>query len=217
MAGKIASLHNRIMVVDDNEDTLYLYKRLLMQEGFEVFTATTGADCLKQIESVCPDIFILDVVLPDCDGIDLLRDIKECPEFAGSMIILLSSMKTDSESRTAGMEAGALDYMSRPVPFKELLAKLKSFIKVMDYQQSLLAFSDRLDQMVTERTLELSDTVKALNHANAQLNKIALQQMKLFDASPLGIAFVYDRMYISLNNKACEMLGYSNECRYLSY
>jgi len=211
MSGKITSLHNRVMIVDDNEAMLHLYDRLLTQEGFEVFTATTGEDCMKQIESVCPDIFMLDVVLPDCNGIDLLREIKECPEFAGSMIILMSSMLTDSYSRTAGMEAGALDYLVGPVPFKELLAKLKSFIKVMDFQQSLLAFNDRLDQMVAERTRELSNAVNALNQANEKLHKIAQQQIKLFDASPLGIAFVADRIYLSVNNKACEMLGYSKE------
>ena len=211
MPGKITSLHNRVMIVDDNEEMLHLYGRLLAQEGFEVLTATTGEDCLKQIESVCPDIFLLDVVLPDWNGIDLVREIKACPEFASSMIILMSAILTDSDIRTTAMEAGALDYLTRPVPFKELLAKLKSFIKVMDFQQSLMTLGNNLDQMVTERTTELENTVKALNRSNEQVNRIALQQMKLFEASPIGIVIVADRIYTSVNNKACEILGYSKE------
>ena len=215
MPGKIASLHNRVMIVDDNEDMLHLYDRLLTQEGFQIFTATTGADCLKQIESVSPDIFMLDVVLPDCNGIDLVREIKACPEFTGSMIILMSSMLTDSYSRTAGLEAGALDYLVRPVPFKELLAKLKSFIKVMDFQQSLVAFNDRLDQMVIERTREISNTVMALNQANDKLKKNELTMRKLSQAveqSPVSIEITdLDGRIEYVNPKFVELTGYSVE------
>ena len=151
-----------IMVVDDNTDMLHVYERVLAQEGFEVFTAATGNDCLDQIATVRPDIFLMDVVLPDWNGIDLVRDLKERPEFANSMFVLLSGLITDSDSKIKGLDAGAVDYMARPVPNKELVAKVKSLIKVMDFQESLVTLSNELDLRVKERTLELETSVEEL-------------------------------------------------------
>ncbi len=155
------SLHS-IMVVDDNTDMLSVYARVLAQEGFEVFTAATGKECLEQIETVQPDIFLMDVVLPDWNGVDLVREIKVRPAFAHSMFVLLSGLMTDSDCKIRGLDAGALDYLARPIPNKELVAKVKSLVKVMDFQDSLVALSKELDQCVTERTRELEVTVEAL-------------------------------------------------------
>jgi signal transduction histidine kinase len=150
------------MIVDDNSDMLHIYSRVLAQEGYEVFTAGTGNDCLKQIETVFPDIFLMDVVLPDWNGIDLVREIKGRPEFTNAIFVLLSGLMTDSDSKIKGLDAGALDYMARPVPNKELVAKVKSLIKVMDFQESLVALSVELEQRVTERTRELEVNIEAL-------------------------------------------------------
>jgi PAS domain S-box-containing protein len=146
------------MVVDDNADMLHIYGRVLAQEGFEVFTAATGNDCLKQLADVSPEIFLIDVVLPDWNGIDLVREIKKRPEFANSMFVLLSGLMTDSDSKIKGLEAGALDYMARPVPNRELVAKVNSLIKVMDFQESLVALGNELELRVAERTKELQES-----------------------------------------------------------
>jgi len=136
-----------IMVVDDNTDMLHVYARVLVQEGFEVFTAATGYDCLEQITKVRPDIFLLDVVLPDWNGIDLVREIKGRPEFANSFVVLLSGMLTDSDCKIRGLDAGALDYLARPIANKELVAKVKSLMKVMDFQDSLLNLSKKFEAL----------------------------------------------------------------------
>jgi signal transduction histidine kinase len=164
-----------VMVVDDNTDMLHVYARVLAQEGFEVFTAATGNDCLEQLVTIHPEIFLMDVVLPDWNGIDLVREIKGRPEFANSMFVLLSGLLTDSDNKIKGLDAGALDYMARPVPNKELVAKVKSLIKIMDFQDSLLALSKELDQRVTERTRELEETIAALQREIENRTKLEQQ------------------------------------------
>jgi signal transduction histidine kinase len=168
------ALHS-VMVVDDNTDMLHVYARVLAQEGFEVFTAVTGNDCLEQLLTIHPEIFLMDVVLPDWNGIDLVREIKGRPEFANSMFVLLSGLMTDSDNKIKGLNAGALDYMARPIPNKELVAKVKSLIKVMDFQDSLLALSKELDQRVTERTCELEKTIAALQREIENRTKLEQQ------------------------------------------
>ena len=89
---------HRIMIVDDNEDMLTIYRRVLKNEGFEVHTATSGDECLEQLATVRPDIFLLDVMLPDCNGIDLVKQIKSQPAFANSFVVLLSGHVTDTST-----------------------------------------------------------------------------------------------------------------------
>ncbi|HIJ97053.1 MAG TPA: response regulator [Desulfuromonadales bacterium] len=164
-----------VMVVDDNTDMLHVYARVLAQEGFEVFTAATGNECLEQLATIHPEIFLMDVVLPDWNGIDLVREIKRRPELANSMFVLLSGLLTDSDHKIKGLEAGAMDYMARPIPNKELVAKVKSLINVMDYQDSLLELSKELDQRVTERTRELEETIATLQREIENRTKLEQQ------------------------------------------
>lgn len=125
----------KVMVIDDNEDMLHAYQRILTQEGFEVITASSGSECLTQIEAIIPDIFLMDVVLPDWNGIELVRIIKENPKFAGSLCVLMSGLKTGFDDKIDGLKAGAVDYLFRPVPNKEMLAKVKSLVKIKDYAE----------------------------------------------------------------------------------
>ena len=96
------TLHS-IMVVDDNPDMLSIYSKVLMQEGFEVFSAATGNACLEQLAMIRPDIFLMDVVLPDWNGVDLVREIKGRPAFANCMFVLLSGLMTDTDSKVKGL------------------------------------------------------------------------------------------------------------------
>ena len=152
-----------IMIVDDNTDLLHIYANILRHEGYEVFTAETGDECLAQIATVVPDIFLMDVVLPDWNGIDLVREIKNRSEFDHCMIVLLSGLKIDSDTKVEGLAAGAVDYLVRPIPNKEIVAKVKALVKVMNMENSLLQLSLELETTVADKTRELTKTVESLN------------------------------------------------------
>lgn len=166
-----------IMIVDDNVDLLHIYANILRHEGYEVFTAETGSACLAQIDTFVPDIFLLDVVLPDWNGIDLVREIKNRPEFDHCMIVLLSGLKIDSDTKIEGISAGAVDYLVRPIPNKEIVAKVKALVKVMDMENPLVLLSRELEISVENRTRELSRTVESL-HAEVASRIEAEQQVR---------------------------------------
>jgi PAS domain S-box-containing protein len=193
------------MVIDDNEDMLHAYERILTQEGFEVITASSGNECLMRIETIIPDIFLMDVVLPDWNGIDLVRIIKENPKFAGSLCVLMSGLKTGFDDKLDGLKAGAVDYLYRPVPNKEMLAKVRSLVKVKDFQESLENMNKELDQRVEERTRELEEKLMELRE-NEEQHRIILETAMdgFWQVDTTG-------RIIEVNETYCRMSGYSKQ------
>ena len=196
---------HKVMVVDDNKDMLRVYERILTQEGFEVVTVASGGECLAMIETVTPDIFLMDVVLPDWNGIDLVRTIKEKPTFAGSLFVLMSGLKTNFDDKINGLDAGAVDYLYRPIPNREVLAKVKSLVKVMDFQTSLESINRELDRRVAERTNELEERLKELRDSEEQHRTILETAMDGFmQVDTTG-------RILEINETYCRMSGYCKE------
>ena len=196
---------HKVMVVDDNKDMLRVYERILTQEGFEVVTVASGGECLAMIETVTPDIFLMDVVLPDWNGIDLVRTIKEKPTFAGSLFVLMSGLKTNFDDKINGLDAGAVDYLYRPIPNREVLAKVKSLVKVMDFQTSLESINRELDRRVAERTNELEERLKELRDSEEQHRTILEKAMDGFmQVDTTG-------RILEINETYCRMSGYCKE------
>ncbi|MEI6206597.1 MAG: response regulator [Desulfuromonadales bacterium] len=199
------STTHKVMVIDDNEDMLHVYERILTQEGFEVITASSGGECLTLIETLQPDIFLMDVILPDWNGIELVRTIKENPKFAGSLCVLMSGLKTGSDDKIDGLKAGAVDYLYRPVPNKEVLAKVRSLIKVKDFQESLEDINNELDRLVEERTKELAERVVELRESEEQNRTILETAMDGFwQVDTTG-------RILEVNETYCRMSGYGRQ------
>ena len=196
---------HKVMVVDDNKDMLRVYERILTQEGFEVVTVASGGECLAMIETVTPDIFLMDVVLPDWNGIDLVRTIKEKPTFAGSLFVLMSGLKTNFDDKINGLDAGAVDHLYRPIPNREVLAKVKSLVKVMDFQTSLESINRELDRRVAERTNELEERLKELRDSEEQHRTILETAMDGFmQVDTTG-------RILEVNETYCRMSGYGRQ------
>jgi DNA-binding response OmpR family regulator len=120
----------RILIVDDQVDALQGVSRILKNAGYETFEAINGADCLKMAAEHKPDLILLDVVLPDIDGREVCKSIKANPETADIYVILLSSIRIESDSQAEGLEQGADGYIARPIPNRELLARVKSMLRL---------------------------------------------------------------------------------------
>lgn len=121
-----ASLKNKILIVEDEETILELLKTGLCYEGFEVFCAKNGLECLNVLSNTPIDIIVLDIMLPDIDGFELLKKIRK----AGLDIpILMLTAKKDIEDRVKGLNLGADDYVTKPFSFKELLARINALLR----------------------------------------------------------------------------------------
>ncbi|MEL6151968.1 MAG: response regulator [Chloroflexota bacterium] len=117
-----------ILVVDDEIGALTLIGIMLERGGFNVLKAKEANAALKTLETEDPDLIILDVMMPGMSGIDLCAEIRKHPENASTPILILSA-KNDAESIMRGMEAGANDYLPKPILHHDLVTKVRNMIQ----------------------------------------------------------------------------------------
>ncbi len=120
----------KILIVDDQIHALQGVSRIMRGAGYETLEASNGTDCLRLAKENKPDLILLDVVLPDIDGMDVCKRIKSDPETANISVVLLSSIHTESDSQAKGLEYGADGYIARPIPNRELVARVKSILRL---------------------------------------------------------------------------------------
>jgi adenylate cyclase len=119
----------RILVVDDQEDNTRLLADLLSIHGYAVETASSGQDALDAVNRATPDLILLDVAMPGMSGFQVLGQLRVDARFAMLPIVLVTALDPDAE-RIKGLEAGADDFVSKPVNGLELLARVRSLVRV---------------------------------------------------------------------------------------
>lgn len=120
-------MSNKILVIDDDLHNLRLLNLVLETEGFEVLTASSGSEGLSRIEAEKPDLVILDLMMPDMDGLEVCRRIRGSPESADLPLIMLTA-KTEVADRVAGLRLGADDYIPKPAAPAEVLARVHAVL-----------------------------------------------------------------------------------------
>lgn len=126
-------MKRKILIVDDEEHILELLKINLEFSGYEIYTHSTGSGVLEIIEQVAPDLILLDLMLPEIDGIELCKRIRNNPEF-NRIRILIVSAKSDEIDKVLCLEIGADDYITKPFSLRELLVRVKVFFRRMDME-----------------------------------------------------------------------------------
>jgi two-component system phosphate regulon response regulator PhoB len=117
-----------ILAVDDEADILELIRYNLVREGFQVATADTGEQALKEVRSRKPDAVVLDLMLPGIDGLEVCRTLKSTPDTAHIPIIMLTA-KTEEADVVTGLEMGADDYVMKPFSPRVLCARVKAVLR----------------------------------------------------------------------------------------
>ena len=119
---------SHILIIDDEQDILDILEYNLVKEGFEVTTSTDGAKGIELAKKLHPDLIILDVMMPDTDGIEVCESIRRIPELINTRICFLTARGEDY-SQIAGLDAGADDYITKPVKPKVLISRIKAIIR----------------------------------------------------------------------------------------
>jgi len=133
-----------VMIVDDNSANLTLLDEMLSERGYSVRSFPCGRLALAAAENEPPDLILLDVNMPEMDGYELCRQIKAIPDLAAIPVIFLSAL-SGAEDKVKGFEAGGIDYISKPVQFEEVQARVQTHIE--------LRRARRREQDLLERTL----------------------------------------------------------------
>jgi CheY-like chemotaxis protein len=116
-------MSTNVLVVDDNEDNLIIIRHILLGRGFSVRTARDGASALEALASERPDVILLDVMMPEMDGMEVLDRIKASPANAAIPVILVTA-KAQDEDVLAGYRSGADYYITKPFTARQLLYAL---------------------------------------------------------------------------------------------
>ncbi|QKT08576.1 response regulator [Gordonia sp. X0973] len=136
----------RVLVVDDEPQLLRALRINLRARGFEVLTAATGADALRAVAKTVPDVVVLDLGLPDIDGLEVLAGLRG---WTNVPVIVLSS-RTDSSDKVSALDAGADDYVTKPFGMEELVARLRAAIR-----RGVAAPATRADPVVAVATIRI--------------------------------------------------------------
>src|SRR5216117_2533772 len=118
----------RVLIVDDDPDILRLVSYNLTQAGFDVATAATGRKALESVQKRQPDLIILDLMLPDIDGMEVCRTLRQRDDSRRIPIIMLTA-RGEEIDRVIGFELGADDYVAKPFSPSELVLRVKSILR----------------------------------------------------------------------------------------
>jgi two-component system cell cycle response regulator len=142
----------RILVVDDHDDNIELLRARLEAWGYEVESASDGKQALDSVHASPPDLILLDVMMPTVDGNEVARRIKQNPSLPFIPIIMQTALDS-TESKVEGLEAGADDYITKPIEFAELKARVRSMLRIK-----------RLQEELEERERQLLEANERLRH-----------------------------------------------------
>lgn len=156
------SSRGKILVVDDSPDNLDVLSSRLRFRGYDVETASNGTEALEKVSESRPDLILLDVMMPDLDGYEVTRRIKNDPDLPFIPIILVTA-RDSTQDKVAGLDAGADDYLTKPINFPELEARARSMLRIKELQDELEEKNRELAK------LSITDSLTGLlNHRHIQ-------------------------------------------------
>jgi|KBSMisStandDraft_5_1062788.scaffolds.fasta_scaffold31876_4 adenylate cyclase len=170
----------RILVVDDNRTNIKIVQTRLANEGYDIVTAVDGEEALAAAHEQQPDLILLDIMMPKLDGIEVCKRLRADPQFPFTPIILVTAM-ADTKDVIAGLDAGADEYLTKPIDHGALVARVRSMLRIKalhDRVEKLAAevsqWNASLEQRVAEQLAELERVSKLRRFFSPQLAEAIL-------------------------------------------
>jgi len=130
------NLPDNILLVEDEKDTRFILEKLLVKNNFIVQTAANGQEALEKLKSFSPKVILADWTMPVMDGLRLCSTLKSDPNYKSIYFIILTA-RTSLNDRVAGLDIGADDFLVKPIENQELIARIRSGIRIFDLQNEL--------------------------------------------------------------------------------
>lgn len=169
----------RILIVDDDEHIAKGLDYALTQQGYETNVQYTGKATIVAAAEWGPDLLILDLKLPDIDGLEVLAELRSRESTANTPVILLTAARTDPASRVEGLQLGANDYVIKPYSLSELLARVAANLRMARLTQRLEEMTHRLADVASR------DALTGLYHHGKIMEKLS---MEIYRAARYGVA-----------------------------
>ncbi len=156
-----------ILVVDDEDRNLRLMEALLTPEGYDIVMAANGGEALDRVAETPPDVILMDIMMPVMDGLEATRLLKQNPETCDIPVVMVTALR-DVHDRVKALEAGADDFLSKPVDKLELRIRIQTLVKVKAYHDHLRDYQKKLEATVAQKTVQLQQTLEALQVASLE-------------------------------------------------
>jgi adenylate cyclase len=163
----------KILVVDDTPQNVKLLADLLAVKGYAVATAADGASALAQVAKDAPDLVLLDVMMPGMTGYDVCRQIRGDPRTALLPVVLVTALDPQQE-RVKGIEAGADDFLSKPINQSELFARVKSLLRIKRLQDEVKRWNEELEGRVREQVAQIERLGRLKRFFSPQIAELVL-------------------------------------------
>ncbi len=180
-----------ILVVEDDEDILELVSYNLKKEGYQITRAMTGETALQCVEDESPHLILLDLMLPELDGLEVCRRLKRDPETASIPIVMLTAKGEESDI-VAGLETGADDYITKPFSPRVLIARIRAVLRRhrrgMASEEAVLTFGDltihpgRHEVIYQDAAIDLTYSEFAILHLLARRPGWVFTRYRIVDA-----------------------------------
>jgi putative two-component system response regulator len=156
-----------ILVVDDQIQNIELLEAYLLPHGYEIIKAIDGEEALGKLAGNQIDLILLDVMMPGLNGFDVTRRVRQDDAYQLLPIILLTALR-ETDDRVRGIEAGCDDFISKPIDKTELLARVKSLLKVKAYNDLMSNYRKELESEVAMRTAELKQALERIKEVSLE-------------------------------------------------
>jgi two-component system, OmpR family, alkaline phosphatase synthesis response regulator PhoP len=185
-----------ILLVDDEVDILEFVSYNLEKEGYKVYTAQNGLDALKIADKKNPDLILLDVMMPEMDGIATCEELRKNPKLKNTVIAFLTARGEDY-SQIAGFEAGADDYITKPIRPKVLISRIKALLKRTTVADEVVAESNENTINIGNLIIDRERYMIAVDNEEMILPRKEFELLSLLASKP-GKVFTREEIYSSV-------------------
>ena len=158
----------RILVVDDTAHNVKLLADVLVARGYAVSTASSGKEALEKVASDAPDLVLLDVVMPEMSGYEVCKTLRADPATARLPVVMVTALDP-SQERVKGIDAGADDFLTKPINQPELIARVRSLLRVKQLWDELAELNRTLEQRVQAQVTQLEQLGRLKRFFSPQL------------------------------------------------
>ena len=160
----------KILIADDLPDNREILSLILRELGYSTITANDGVEAVERTKKDSPALVILDIMMPNMDGFEACKKIKEDPNNSHIPVIIVSAL-ADTENRIKGLKAGANDFISKPFNRVELTVRVKNLLKLKEYSDFMADHAGLLEEEVESKTSDLKKAFEDLDHSHALLQQ----------------------------------------------
>ena len=178
----------KILAIDDREDNLIVIKAMLKAfiPECEVITAFSGSEGIEKANTEFPDVIILDVIMPEMDGFETCRKLRASRDTKHIPVVMVTAISNSPENRKKGLDAGADAFMSKPIDEGELVAQVRSMLRIKRSEDILRKERDSLENLVKERTAELRKSLEGAEKLLEQTIQVLANTVETRDPYTAG-------------------------------